>query len=226
MARTVRGGNVETRTARLKLAPRARPYWKHTGKPGLHLGYRRLERTNGTWVARRYQGAGGRYDTKAFAQADDYAESDGQEILTYYEAMHRLAGEAPPVRHGNPYTARDAVRDYIAYLKREKKTAGDASSRLEAYVTPYFGDRPLAGLFAADFEKWLEWALAHKPRGRLKDGRQAAKVRSPALPAAERARRRKSTLNRVINYILGCFNRAADQGRVASRDAWARVRKF
>lgn len=239
MARTVRGGTLETRTARLKLAIRARPYWKETGKPGLHLGYRRRENANGTWIARRYQGTAGMYETKAFAQADDYADSDQQEILTYYEATHRLAGEAPPVRHGSQYAVRDAVRDYLAYLKRERKTAGDAASRLSAYVIPYFGDRLLASLNPADFEKWLEWAIAHKPPGRMRDGKQTAAAKRarakkhgkdvpplPELSAAERARRRKATLNRVINYMLGCFNRAVDQGHVPSRDAWARVRKF
>ncbi|MHB1872828.1 MAG: tyrosine-type recombinase/integrase [Steroidobacteraceae bacterium] len=225
MARTVRGGNLERRTARLKLEPRARPYWRETGKPGLHLGYRRLERLNGTWIARRYGGQGGKYTTKAFAQADDYADSDGQEILDYYGAMGRLAGEAPPVRHGNPYSVADAVRDYVSYLKREKKTASDAASRLEAYVLPHFGDRPLASLARADFDKWLEWAFTHKPRGRTRNGQPSA-LKKPAISAAERARRRKSTMTRVINYMLGCFNRAVDQGHVPSGDAWAAVRKF
>jgi integrase len=226
MARTVRGGNLETRTARLKLNPRGKPYWRETGKPGLHLGYRRLERTNGTWIARRYGGEGGKYATKAFAQADDYADSDGQEILTYFEAAARLAGEAPPVRHGNPYSVTDAVRDYLSYLKREKKTASDATSRLETYVVPYFGDRSVASLMRADFDRWLEWAFTHKPRGRTKEGKPTSKVKTPAIAAAERARRRKSTMNRVINYMLGCFNRAVDQGHVPSADAWAAVRKF
>jgi integrase len=239
MSRTVRGGNLETRTARLKLGVRPRPYWKETGKPGLHLGYRRVENVNGTWVLRRYQGTSGIYETKAFAQADDYADSDGQEVLSYYEAMHRLAGQAPPVKHGNPYAVPDAVRDYLAYLKREKKTAGDAASRLSAYVLPYFGDRLLASLIPADFEKWLDWAMTHKPRGRMKDGKQAAAAKRARLikrgikvgqlaeiSAAERARRRKATLNRVINYMLGCFNRAVDQGRVPSGDAWQHLKKF
>ena len=239
MARTVRGGTLETRTARLRLGIRARPYWKETGKPGLHLGYRRRESTNGTWVARRYQGTGGKYETRAFAQADDYADSDQQEILTFYEAMHRLAGEAPPARHGSQYSVCDAVHDYLAYLKRERKTAADAASRLSAYVIPYFGNRLLVSLNPADFEKWLEWALTHKPPGRMKDGKQkAAEKRArakkgnseipplPELSADERVRRRRSTLNRVINYMLGCFNRAADQGHIPSRGAWVRLKKF
>jgi integrase len=240
MARTVRGGQVETRSARLRLEPRPRPYWRETGKPGLHLGYRRLEKTNGSWIVRRYQGSGGMYETKAFAQADDYADSDGQEILTYHEAMHRLAGEAPPVRHGSAYTVRDAVTDYLVYLQGHRKTEADARSRLDAYVTGYFGDRPLSALTADDFDAWLKWALTHKPSGRLKDGKQSAAAKrarakakgktveppKPEVPKAERDRRRKSTLNRVINYLKAALERAADRKRVSNRDAWSQLQKF
>lgn len=221
MARTVRGGSLETRTARLKLEPRSKPYWRETGKAGLHLGYRRLENTNGTWIARRYGGEGGKYATKAFAQADDYADSDGQEILDYYEAMHRLAGEAPPVRHGSAYTVQDAVNDYVAYLAREKKTANDAKPKLRAYVIEYFGDRRLASLRRADFDRWLEWALAHHPR----KGKHPSKAKPPISPA-ERQRRHKSTLNRVIGYLKPALDRAVDQRHVDSGDAWARLQKF
>lgn len=242
MARTARAGFLETRTARLKLVPGKKPYWARSGKAGVHLGYRRRKPrgsdVNGSWLVRRYIGDG-QYETEVFAQADDFTDSDGQEILTYHEAMHRLAGEAPPVRRANSYTVRDAVRDYLAYLKRERKTATDATSRLTAYVIPYFGDRLVASITRADLEKWLEWAIVHKPRGRMKDGKQsaAAKRAKPSgrpneqaplaeISPAERARRRKSTLNRVINYMLGCFNRAVDQGHAPSRDAWSRLKKF
>ena len=80
MARTSRGGQLETRTARLKLAPRGKPYYANTAKQGLHLGYRRINNRNGTWSARVYQGLSTeRYALKSFGQADDYAEADGDE---------------------------------------------------------------------------------------------------------------------------------------------------
>lgn len=77
-----RGGVLETRSARLRLAARPRPYWTPSGKPGLHLGYRRLVKTNGSWILRRYQGQPGEYDTKSFAQADDFSGADNSEVLT------------------------------------------------------------------------------------------------------------------------------------------------
>lgn len=225
MARTLRHTPLETRAARLRLKPRGKPYRAATGKSGLHIGYRRLAGRNGVWVAFTYQGTSGRYSERAFAQADDYAEADGSEVLTYYEAMARLGGEAPPVRHGGTYTVADAVADYVAYLTRERKTARDARLRLHAYVIGYMGERRLADLKPADFDAWLDWALTHSPRDKRRASRRAGSVK-PHTPPAEQLRRRKSTVNRVINYLKAALDRAYAQGHVESRDAWARLRKF
>ena len=55
MGRTVRDTNLETKTARLKLAPRRKPYWRVL-EGGLHMGYRRTKEGGGSWVARRFVG--------------------------------------------------------------------------------------------------------------------------------------------------------------------------
>lgn len=226
MARTVRSAQIETRAARMRLKPRKRPYKAATGRPGLHLGYRRMANRNGSWVAYVYQGASGKYGERAFAQADDFAQADGDGVLTYYDAMQRVAGEAPPVRRGRAYTIADAVNDYVAYLAREKKTASDARPKLRTYVTDYFGDRRLSSLKAADFERWLEWAMTHSPRDSRKSRRSPRKTDATEVPAAELARRRKSTLNRIINYLKAALDRAVGQGHADGREAWARLQKF
>ena len=222
MARTSRGGQLETRTARLKLAPRGKPYYANTAKQGLHLGYRRINNRNGTWSARVYQGLSTeRYALKSFGQADDYAEADGDEILTFFQAAQRIAGEAPPVRHSSEYSVADAVRDYLAYIAQDKKSITDAKSRLTAYALPFFGTRAVSRLTRGDFEKWLAWTYAHDPRA------TAPKRKTPAeIPAAERERRRKASTNKVIMFLLAALNRASDHGHIESRDAWSRLRKF
>jgi integrase len=220
MARTIRGGRLETRAARLKLTPRGKPYWCTTAKAGLHLGYRRLANKNGTWIARTYQGASGTYGLRAFAQADDYSEGDGDEVLGYYQAAQRIAGEAPPSRHSSAYSVTNAVTDYLAYIARDRKSISDATSRLRAYVVPYFGDRRLSSLTPADFEKWLQWAYAHDPRAK------APKRKRSEVSPAERTRRRRSTLNKVMAYLAAALTRAFEQGHATSRDAWSRLRKF
>jgi integrase len=244
MARTARSTQLETRAARLRLAPRKKPYRAASAKQGLHLGYRRMANKNGSWIAFAYQGQSdkkaGRYSERAFAQADDYSEADGHEVLNYFDAIGRVSDAAPPIRRSRGYTVQDAIGDYVTWLGQHRKTADDAKARLAAYVTPFFGDRQLERLKPADFDNWLSWALPHRPRGRLKDGKQTAtaeharavargrkaKPLPPEVPAAEKARRRRSTLNRVINYLLGALNRAYEQGHVDGRTAWARVRKF
>jgi hypothetical protein len=108
---------------------------------------------------RRYQGQAGEYDTKAFAQADDFSDADNSEVLTYHQAIARLTGEAPPVRHGGEhYTVRASVADYLAWLKIHKKTPRDAALKLNAYLIPVLGDRPLEDLKPEDFDRWLSWA--------------------------------------------------------------------
>jgi len=218
---------------------RPRPYWTPCGLPGLHLGYRRLVKRNGSWIVRRYQGQSGEYHTKSFAQADDFSEADNSEVLTYYQAIARLTGEAPPVRHGGePYTVRACVADYLAWLKTHKKTARDAALKLNAYLVPALGDKLLADLKPEDFDRWLSWAVDHKPKGRrgnrpplLRKKRKSTdpaktELMKPVIDAAERKRRKKSTLNRVINNVKACLNRAFQNGHVSSDAAWRRLRKF
>ena len=55
MGRIVRDTNLETLTARLRLTPRRKPYWRVL-ESGLHLGYRRTKEGGGSWVARRFVG--------------------------------------------------------------------------------------------------------------------------------------------------------------------------
>src|SRR5262244_2224394 len=51
---------------------------------GVTLLYRR-NKTNGSWVVKASDGHGA-YWTKSFADADDYENSDGTKVLTFYEA--------------------------------------------------------------------------------------------------------------------------------------------
>ena len=113
MARKVRHSKLETRTARLKLAVRRKPYNGPSLARGVQLHYRR-NRTNGTWVLKARDGHG-KYWTKAFAEADDFDESNGKTILTFFEAqdtakkLARGGGEADTTA---PITVDRALADY------------------------------------------------------------------------------------------------------------------
>ena len=88
MARKVRDSNLETRTARARLKTRHKPYFRLI-EPGQHLGYRKLANGPGTWIVRRYRGAG-KYSVKnlttadgALVIADDYSEPDDVGVLSF-----------------------------------------------------------------------------------------------------------------------------------------------
>jgi hypothetical protein len=79
MARNIRSAQLETRTARLKLAIRKKPPAVRVA-PGVRLGYRR-NAAAGTWSVIAADGKGGNC-VKKFGLADDHEEANGQQVLT------------------------------------------------------------------------------------------------------------------------------------------------
>ena len=243
MARTQRNAGLETRTARLRRDPRPKPYYVASGRKGVLLGYRRVAQGNGSWIVKRLierTDTGGHYSTEKIAEADDYADSDGAAVLTYFEAMAKAGAELSEVQRRSRYTVADAVKDHVSWLQTHRKSAREDELKLKAYVTPYFGDRLLSDLTAQDFEKWLAWALAHKPKGRRSDKPKApkpqpkrgmkAKAKTEAVKLVidpdERDRRKRSTLNRVIASFKAALTRAYMNGHTASDQPWRRLKKF
>jgi len=80
----------------------------------------------------------------------------------------------------------------------------------------------------ADFEAWLAYTLKRrrKPKKARTDDPPAQKDAPTPEELAERQRRRKATPNRVINAFKACVNHAHAAGKVPSRAAWARLKKF
>ena len=84
MARNTRSSALESRSARLKLPKRGKPIGS-ASIADLRLGYRRIE-IAGPWIVRRATGKGGNW-IKNFATADDFEESNGDSVLTFFEAQ-------------------------------------------------------------------------------------------------------------------------------------------
>src|SRR4029079_4970310 len=78
-------GARESRSARLRLKIRRRPYSGPSLARGIALMYRR-NKTNGTWVLKASTGHGA-YWSKAFALADDFEDADAKNVLTFYQAQ-------------------------------------------------------------------------------------------------------------------------------------------
>ncbi|MGH8327970.1 MAG: tyrosine-type recombinase/integrase [Steroidobacteraceae bacterium] len=235
MARIRKNAELGSPEARRRLKVASEPYWLVLER-GVSLGYRKSGE-GGAWLERRYDSTHNRHRERRIGTTDDHREADGMEVLTFAQAQRGLlerAHDQALEASGQQYTVADAVRDYVDWLARNRKTSDDTESKLTAYVlsTP-LAEKRLADLTAADLEAWLIWALKRRrPRKepaqskKLGEPQKAAEKAESKAEAAERARRRKATLNRVINSLKGCLNHAAGVGKPANPSAWARLKKF
>src|SRR5215212_3312550 len=89
VAKRVKEAALGTRTARLRLPARHKPFFRALGE-GLHIGYRRstVAGKAGSWLLRRYIGAGA-YETHFLGVADDLPSpaEHAQAVLTFDQAQ-------------------------------------------------------------------------------------------------------------------------------------------
>ena len=91
--------------------------------------YRR-NKTNGTSVLKASDGHGA-YWTKGFALADDFDDSDGKNVLTFYEAQDaakRLARGEDGAADSAPITVDGALKDYKRDLEARNANPYNAES--------------------------------------------------------------------------------------------------
>lgn len=228
MARTVRDANLETRTARQKLAARGKPYWR-TLEPGqLHLGYRKAAKGAGKWVARYYVGQRN-YVTETLANADDFSDADGVAVLDFRQAQEMARERSVARVHADagktgPLTVADVMKDYLEFMEGNRKSAADARYRSEAFIEPVLGHVEVRALTAQKIRHWhLDMAKA-PPRLRTPEGK--AQAHRDTTDDPEAARRRKATANRTLTVLKAALNRAWREGKVSSDEAWRRVEPF
>jgi integrase len=208
VARKVRHSSLETRTARLKLTVRRKPYSGPSLARGVSLLYRR-NKTNGSWVLKASDGHGA-YWTKAIAEADDHDESNGKTVLNFFEAQDqakKLARGDDGSTGTAPITVDSALKDYRRDLISRNANPYNADwPRL--HLTSVLLSKPVALLAATELNKWrdgllgaiapstinrlcgclcaaLELATQHDER--IKN-RQAWEVGLAGLPGAQEAR--------------------------------------
>lgn len=229
MARTVRDARLQTRTSRLTLSHRSKPYYRSID-PGLHLGYRRAASGGGKWVLRFYIGDE-RYVTETFATADDYGDADGVHTLTFSQAQFKArerAAELQRVSDGRaiagPYTVKDAVEDYLTWMANHRKGAVDARQRAEALIIPDLGALDVSRLSPAIIRRWLNALAERPPRKRTRPGEVQRYHEVEDDPDWQR--RRKATANRLLTILKAALNHAWHEGIIQSDEAWRRVKPF
>jgi len=229
MPRTVRDAALESRTARARLKPSGKPYYRSID-PGLHLGYRKGI-AGGKWVMRWYVGEGD-YRLKTVGLADDTADGDGVAVLDFKQAQGLIrqrhvelvrVAKGLPSQDG-PYSVRACVEEYLAFLEANRKSAKDARWRAEALILPRLGNVACVDLTAPGLRKWLADTAAAAPRLRTRTG-QKQRYRD-TNGEEEPRRRRRATANRVLTIVKAALNRAWREGKIPSDDAWRRVEPF
>ena len=224
MARLVRDNRLETRTARLNLKLRPKPYYRSLD-PGLALGYFR-GRTGGTWIARKYVGDE-KYVTRKLGIADDKTDRDGTRVLSYADAITAARDwwSSPTDTHNRAlttYTVADALDDYVKHLhnKGSRGVAGTVG-KIEAHIRPALGASHIRELTTRAISEF-QARLASHPR-LTRNGRP---LTDALTGEREETRARRATANRTMAVLKAALNLAYREGRAATDDAWRRVRPF
>ena len=173
MAGRPKKSGLESKTARLSLAPRNAPYWLAIGE-GQQVGYRKGIK-DGYWVARLTDMKSRKKVQESLGTADDQQDADGKEVLTYYQAVEaaqdwfkrrKEADEAKAaVRPSkNSITVSQAVEIYIEYLKTDGKSG--KSSEQAAFANIYRAPIALKRLvdLTVDDIKGFRDHIANSPR--------------------------------------------------------------
>jgi integrase len=230
MARKVRHSALESRTARLKLKPRRKPYPGPSLARGVSLMYRR-NRTAGSWVLKSSDGRGG-YWTKSLALADDYDDSDHKNILTFFEAQDRakLLASGDAAAEAAPITIDGALKDYKRDLEARNAAVRNAIAP-RRHLSSAILAKPLAVITAKELTTWrnslldvvkpatvnrlckclraaFELAAQHDPRIK----RDAWRIGLAALPAADKARNVVISDDKVRALIREVYARDARTG--------------
>ncbi len=228
MGRKVVERNLSTREARKALPVRSEPYWRNEGE-GQHIGYYRGARV-AKWVSRyRIPGSAGGYKKTTLGEADDRVgrNADGVRVLTWKQAKAAASkwfsemDAADGIKAG-PYSVSDALDDYMAGF--QGKDVANTQRRIDVLIRPDLGGYDMVKLRTEHIIKW------HRERAetpaRLRTSKNAAKQNRKPLNTPDEKRKRKSTANRDLTVLKAALNVAYRSGKVASDDAWRKVKPF
>jgi hypothetical protein len=197
MPRRLRSATLETRTARLKLPIKKKPYTARVA-PGVRVAYRRNE-VAGSWSVIAANGKGGNW-MKQFATADDHEEANGETVLDFWQATERAriiarSNKDPDVDSGKPITVGGVLDSYEADLKARDSDAYNAQ-RVRVHLPDTLAHETVALL--ASPRKFRHW----------RDG-----LRKKGLTA--------STVNRTCAAFQAALEHAAKlDPRITNQRAW------
>jgi len=146
---------LDSKTARLKLKPRKKPYTNRIAA-GIRLAYRRNAEIAGTW---NVLGGGGAW-LKRIGIADDLELADGHNVLDYWQAIERARdlARAKDADSGKPVTVDAALTDYAADLAARGSRAYNAE-RARIHLPKALAGKTVALVTARELSRWRDGML-------------------------------------------------------------------
>ncbi|MCA3002792.1 MAG: tyrosine-type recombinase/integrase [Burkholderiales bacterium] len=226
MAQKMRDGQLEKRSNRLKLPLRTRKY--KILDTGVALSYRRTSEDYGTWAVRLVL-ADGRYTLETLGTADDYADANGQTILSFGQAQAKALKRHKELQQAGGVikaatTVKEASEHYLEWFRTHSKSIAATETTIKAHILPTFGETPLEDLKAERIKSWHTRLATKAARKRTRKGAAIAHRAKPETDDEKRSR--KSTANRILTVFKAMLNKAYEDALVSTNDAWKRVKPF
>ncbi len=162
MPRKVRN-EIDSRTNRLRLAPRKKPYSFASVGPGIALGYRRTTKGGGRWVVRCADGKGGNWQKVLTGCADDHETADGDHVLDFHQAADRARalarGKDGPTDTMRPVTVAEALDAFERDLLARDGLASNAR-RVRRHLSPTLASKPVSVTTHRDYRAFRDGMLA------------------------------------------------------------------
>ncbi len=198
---------IDSKQAREKLETRSEPYW-HRIRIGLHLGFRKPDAGDGTWIARRTEGTKKTY--QALGQFFDGEKPKRTAFDAACVAATTWAGHADAGVEVHGTTIDAACRAYVSRQLSEKGkgNADDAEGRFRRLVYgTEFGRVRLDKLTTVKVRAWRD---AQLPKG----------------PDEDSERRAKDSINRNLATFKAALNMALADRLVSTDAGWKTVTAF
>jgi integrase len=208
MARRAIDYALHSKTARAKLAPRPKPYYRQIA-PGVTLGYFRKDSGPGSWQVREL--VAGDYRYRTIAAADDVGRADGRDILTFEQAQAKAtASEPTATKPAGKLTVAHTLDAYLTVLEGRGTYAKDTRQRADKHIIPVLGNIRVDRLTKTQIEEWLAGLVRDDPDD------------------SDARRRSQDTANRVLTIFKAALNLAfSDESNGIPTDAaWRRVKPF
>jgi integrase len=159
MARKIKSV-LDNRTARLKLPIQRKPHAFTTIAPGTALGYRRSHHVS-AWVVRCATGRGSYWTTTLVGRPDDHEASDGEHVLTFYEAQDRARqlARGKDTNSSRPGTVAEAIEDYRKDLIARGGNTANAR-RAKAILSLALLSKPVALLTVRELKRLRDELVA------------------------------------------------------------------